>query len=478
MTILLELKEKMKILYARYSFWIHPLLKFLLAMIVFTTINGMLGYMELLNNIFVLLITSLLCAIMPLNTIVVFGGLMITAHTFALGLEVGGITLVLILVMYLLFFRFAPKEGLAFILTPAAFSFGMPAVVPLGAGLLGGASSAVSVCMGTVLHYYLQVIRNVVEPMKEAAEQDLLANIQALLGGVLDQKQMFVMMAAGVMTALVVSFIRRLSVNYAWYLAIAAGSLSYVIVATGGSIALGADFPAGIVLVGTFGSALAALILEFFFFHVDYRKTEYLQYQDDTYVYYVKAVPKEAAKIRQERRGEERKEAAKAAIHPDSQTADRQTANGLESDGRRRAEKSPGQRRIYAQPPDQQREIPKMREEEGDFRTGEPYTNPRTEEHHVAPKLEEQYKSSKSGGDRERPAIEKQHQNPEPEKRQRDFRLEEELYKAKASGRAEHTPLNNPYQQNDSARTASEIPDIDFEAKLEETLKELRRNIK
>ena len=34
------------------------------------------------------------------------------------------------------------------------------------------------------------------------------------------------------------------------------------------------------------------LIYQFFVFAVDYTRTEYLQYEDDDYYYYVKAVPK------------------------------------------------------------------------------------------------------------------------------------------------------------------------------------------
>jgi len=39
-------------------------------------------------------------------------------------------------------------------------------------------------------------------------------------------------------------------------------------------------------------SVLIALIYTFFAFSVDYSRTEYLQYEDDDYYYYVKAVPK------------------------------------------------------------------------------------------------------------------------------------------------------------------------------------------
>ena len=45
-------------------------------------------------------------------------------------------------------------------------------------------------------------------------------------------------------------------------------------------------------VIGTAVSVLIALLVEFFVFSVDYSRTEYTQFEDDEYYYYVKAVPK------------------------------------------------------------------------------------------------------------------------------------------------------------------------------------------
>ena len=45
-------------------------------------------------------------------------------------------------------------------------------------------------------------------------------------------------------------------------------------------------------LIGALISLAVALLYHFFVFTVDYTRTEYVQYEDDDYVYYVKAVPK------------------------------------------------------------------------------------------------------------------------------------------------------------------------------------------
>lgn len=295
MTVLFELKEKLQMIYSRYSLYIHPISKFLLAAFILANINKTLGYMEMANNIFILLVISLLCAILPLNAIVVFGGIMITIHTFALGIEVGGVTLILLVLVYLMYFRFTPKDALAVILSPAAFSLGMPCMIPIGFGLLRGPGSAVSVCIGTITYYYLQIVKDVVEPLKGSEKDDILGNIQALIGGILDNKELFILMVAGAAVVIIVYAIRKMSVDYAWYTAIAVGCLCYIIISAGGAILLRADISIPVILVGTIGSGLFAIILEFFCFHVDYKRTEYLEYQDDNYVYFVKAVPKMAA---------------------------------------------------------------------------------------------------------------------------------------------------------------------------------------
>ena len=46
------------------------------------------------------------------------------------------------------------------------------------------------------------------------------------------------------------------------------------------------------VILGTVLSFLLVLVLQFFVFYVDYSRTEKVQFEDDEYYYYVKAVPK------------------------------------------------------------------------------------------------------------------------------------------------------------------------------------------
>ena len=57
-------------------------------------------------------------------------------------------------------------------------------------------------------------------------------------------------------------------------------------------VMLSLDFNMVGLLIGTVAAILTGLVLYFFFFSVDYSRTERVQFEDDDYYYYVKAVPK------------------------------------------------------------------------------------------------------------------------------------------------------------------------------------------
>ena len=84
---LLELKGKLKMLYASYGSYLLVLFKFLLAFLVFEEINRLLPYVEGLDQIFVVLLASLICSIMPWNLMALFYCLRFVFRTFLLNFQ-------------------------------------------------------------------------------------------------------------------------------------------------------------------------------------------------------------------------------------------------------------------------------------------------------------------------------------------------------------------------------------------------------
>lgn len=83
MTALLELKQKIKNVYGQYEIYLLPILKFVLALMYFVWINGNMGYMSQVNNLFVVLILALICSILPSAVMVYLGFVLMLLHSYA-----------------------------------------------------------------------------------------------------------------------------------------------------------------------------------------------------------------------------------------------------------------------------------------------------------------------------------------------------------------------------------------------------------
>ena len=81
-------------------------------------------------------------------------------------------------------------------------------------------------------------------------------------------------------------------INLSAISAIVAGVITQLAVIFIGDFNFNLPVSAGSMIFGIVASVVIALIYQFFVFAVDYTRTEYLQYEDDDYYYYVKAVPK------------------------------------------------------------------------------------------------------------------------------------------------------------------------------------------
>ena len=294
MTVLLEMKERIKLIYSKYEAFIVPVLKFLLAFITFSTLNSRMGYMTRIDDMRIMLIAALTCSFLPVGLMVLMAAVFSLMHMYALSMEVALVGLCMYLIMYLLFFRFSPKDSLVVVVTPLLCALKIPYVVPIAVGLLCVPSSAVSVGCGISVYYLLELVAESAPNIRTMGDEDALAKIRMLVENFLANKAMLVIIAAFAITVLSVYLIRRMSVNYAWTIAMIAGAMVNIVVLLVGDLYYEINLAVGSVLLGSLLAIVVAKVIEFFRFCVDYSRTEKVQFEDDEYYYYVKAVPKMA----------------------------------------------------------------------------------------------------------------------------------------------------------------------------------------
>ena len=297
MTELLLFRERLKEFYGRFDIFIIPLLRFLLAITAYTVINRNIGYMEKLDSPTVVLAVSLVNAVMPVNAIVLFSGIFIVIHLYRLSIICAGVILLLFTLLFLLYFHFAPKDGFAVLVTPILCTLGFPYLVPLCFGLTGTVFSAIPIACGVIVYYFINFVKSNSAVLQDMDIEALSKELKSVVDGISGNRNMRVMIIALGLSCIVVYLVHKLSVKYSWTIAVILGAVTELVIMLWGILHYDLEISTTGLFLGCLLSLVLALLMQFFILSVDYTRTEYLQFQDDEYYYYVKAVPKLSVSI-------------------------------------------------------------------------------------------------------------------------------------------------------------------------------------
>lgn len=291
---ILELREAYRLLYSKYSMYIEAVIKFVVALIALIVINSHVGAMEILKNPLVVILISLVCAVLPKTLSAMLVMLTIVGHMFAISIEVALIVLVMFIVMYLLFFRFTSKESAVLVIMPILCAIGIPYIMPIILGLVASPVSAVSLIFGTLVYFILSFFGNDFENIVEIAKDDGFEVLSMFIENVMKNMAFYYCIIALVVVLVLVYVLKRLSMDYSWIIAVCAGGGIQIIVFLVGCFMFDMSLFCSIlsVILGGLLTVVIAWFLQFFLHSVDYTKAEKVQFEDDDYYYYVKAVPK------------------------------------------------------------------------------------------------------------------------------------------------------------------------------------------
>lgn len=125
-----------------------------------------------------------------------------------------------------------------------------------------------------------------------SVKEEMMVQITAFVKQLFNNKELWITVIAFAICLLVVYSIRRLAIDNSWAIGIVAGAVVHIIVMALGNVVMNTHISYVAVILGSVAATLIGLVAELFVFSVDYSRTEHLQFEDDEYYYYVKAVPK------------------------------------------------------------------------------------------------------------------------------------------------------------------------------------------
>jgi hypothetical protein len=292
MDALVTMRDGIRDFCRKYDEIITPILRFIGSLVIFMTINSLFGYSDLFNNFMVTVLLSVLCALLPDGFLFFMAGVVILVHSFCVSLEVGAVFAVLFIAMYCLYVRFFPKYAFVVLMVPVFYLLHMYCIAPLLVLITAGIGGIIPMAFGVVLYYFSIYAGDVAELLRTAADEDEVQAFNYVIDALLKNREMLTAIFVFAFVVLIAYIIYRMSFDYSWYVAIVVATVCNILFFMVIGAALGADVELGTVLIGSLLGMVLTLVIQFCKGIVDYAHTEKVQFEDDDYYYYVKAVPK------------------------------------------------------------------------------------------------------------------------------------------------------------------------------------------
>ncbi len=292
MMTLLEFRARIRELYQKFSMYIDPMVKFLIALLVFTMINTSIGYEDRLTKAPILLLLSLLCAFTPSSVLVLVAMFVSIAHIYKASIILAILIVLIFIVLYCFFLRYTPKYGYVVLAIPIWFPIHLPYAVPILLGLIANPITILPTSCGVIVYYIFYVIKEEALSQTGISLDDTLVLYQRVIEKILGNKQMIMTIIMFAVIICVVYVVRRLKIEYAYEIAIGAGAVTSILGFLIVDLQLDISKQIGTMVLGTIISAVLVVIIQFFRRVLDYTAVENVQFEDDDYYYYVKAVPK------------------------------------------------------------------------------------------------------------------------------------------------------------------------------------------
>lgn len=292
MMSLLEFRARVRTLYQKLSIYIDPMLKFIVALLVFTVINKVIGYDARFTKASILLLLSLISAFTPSSILVLMAMAVSIAHIYSVIKLLAFLIIIILAILYCLFLRFTPKYGYVVVAVPILFAINIPYAVPILLGLIANPLTILPTSCGVIVFYLFRIIKEEAISQTTIGLDETLVLYQRVIDKMLENKRMIMTIIVFALILAIVYVVRRLKIEYAYEIAIAVGAVTSILGFLIVDLRLDNSKQIGTMILGTLIAAVLVLVIQFFKRVLDYTAVENVQFEDDDYYYYVKAVPK------------------------------------------------------------------------------------------------------------------------------------------------------------------------------------------
>ena len=288
MTQLLIYREQIIKFYQKYESVLTPFIRFIIGTISFYSVNRIIGFCPELNRIYIVCGLGFLTAFLPQSIYMLSLAAFAVMNIFYASPILAFAVAVIFSVCYFVYLKFVPEHAYVIVAIPVLFPLYLSYGVPIFLGLTMTPLAVIPIVFGISVYYLFQTITSVVSTSTDSG----ITLYQIILQQFIKNEEMYVVMTIFSIVAIVIYIIRNRERDYAFEIAILVGALLNFALFLSVNIIWNFSFNVVGLFLGSIGSAFCVLVVQFMRLALNYAGVENLQFEDEEYYYYVRAVPK------------------------------------------------------------------------------------------------------------------------------------------------------------------------------------------
>ncbi len=335
----LYIKERIVQFYGKHDAILNCAIRFLAALISLLVISDLYYYSGNMP-VYIVLGLSLLQAILPISALFYIAAGTILYNMWFTSLDLFLALLGMILVCWLLFVRIDQKYAAMSVFTIVLFYLKLEFLIPVIAGITIGYFGILPTAGGMLLYYTAGYVTSALSVMTISGVTDVGAGAERLVRLLFIDRRLLVMELSFCVVIFTVAHIYRLFHERAWQVAILSGSIALAFLVLIGKLIFELKYSVWAVLFECILGAGIAAVIQTFQGIGDTARMEKATFEDETYIYYVKAVPK--IRVSQLDRSVQ-------MIHPEKTEEERITEEIAEKVSQKRKEIAKGKEEIVSE---------------------------------------------------------------------------------------------------------------------------------
>ncbi|MGN1206324.1 MAG: hypothetical protein ACI4SQ_04975 [Eubacterium sp.] len=295
MMALLVLKTRCKEFYEKNYRIVRSVLKILIGLIIYNIILYQLPFSKELREygLPLSIILALISGFVPDSVIIFFATALTVLEIASVSYIVAACFLFIILIYFLLFGRYTKSQSYLVLLISALWPLNIVFAVPIVAALFLNLAMIPACLVGVFVRYILLAIENYYMISQNSVDTgNTLEGLQYCIDFLLQNKEMLLYMITFVVVYLLVFLIRRGRFSHASQIGIFVGLVMGMAGVIAGDAFWSIDTDLMKLMLGIAVTAAISYLIQFFRMTLDYTGVHKLQFEDEDYLYYVKAVPK------------------------------------------------------------------------------------------------------------------------------------------------------------------------------------------